>query len=264
MGTYYLGYNFTKAVVQTAGAVTAATSATDTITKSAHGLAVGDALVFTAIGGGSGISLATTYYVVTVPSSSTFKVSATRGGSPISIGSATPSYQAIIETELEMANQSSYNVQTDTYEWQGGVSGTSQRVRIESLSSVTVTLNLASLVPGAHGTIFGQTAPGVTLPGGLTSAVGYGGGNDTRGVSVGLRLEGSALKVESGVQSTVNFARWFPAGTLTLTSPATQQAGQTFGATGYSFSATKTASSLVGGAIPNAPSGGNFYYDGEI
>jgi hypothetical protein len=63
-----------------AGGVTAS-AATDTFTRAAHGLRVGDSVVFSGLTGGAGITAGTTYYVVSVPSANTFKVSVGPPGS---------------------------------------------------------------------------------------------------------------------------------------------------------------------------------------
>ncbi|MEU5979393.1 DUF5309 family protein [Streptomyces sp. NPDC047315] len=68
--------------------VTGATSATDTITSTAHGLVDGDKVVFTATGAASGIVAGRTYYVDQI-TTDTFKVSTSAGGSPITLGTAT-------------------------------------------------------------------------------------------------------------------------------------------------------------------------------
>lgn len=52
---------------------------------SAHGLAVGDRVTFTAMTNGTGMSTNTPYYVISVPSTTTFKLSATRGGTSLAI-----------------------------------------------------------------------------------------------------------------------------------------------------------------------------------
>lgn len=64
------------------------TSATDTVTAT-HGLAVNDKVVFTAVGAATAIKVARAYWVVNVTSTTAFKVSATKGGTPITIGTAT-------------------------------------------------------------------------------------------------------------------------------------------------------------------------------
>lgn len=68
--------------------VTMATGTPGVITKTAHGLAVGTAVVFTTTGALlTGLTAATTYYVKEVLSSSTFSVSATIGGAAIALSS---------------------------------------------------------------------------------------------------------------------------------------------------------------------------------
>lgn len=68
------------------GAVTGS-AATDTFTKTAHGLAVGDPVTFTGLTGGAGITAGAAYYVVSVPDANTFKVSSTHGGTPLDVTS---------------------------------------------------------------------------------------------------------------------------------------------------------------------------------
>lgn len=69
-------------------AVTGATSATDTITSTGHGLTDGDKIVFTATGAATGIIAGRIYYV-DQQSTDTFKVSASSGGAAITLGTAT-------------------------------------------------------------------------------------------------------------------------------------------------------------------------------
>ena len=63
---------------------------TDLITTSAaHGLIVNDRVIFTALGGsGAGLATSTYYYVQSVPSTTTLKVSATRGGAAVDVTTA--------------------------------------------------------------------------------------------------------------------------------------------------------------------------------
>jgi len=64
-------------------------AATDLITSaSAHGLALGDRLQFTTLNGGTGLTVSTPYFVVAVPSTTTFQLSATRGGAVIDFTTA--------------------------------------------------------------------------------------------------------------------------------------------------------------------------------
>ena len=68
--------------------VTGATSATDTITSTGHGLVDGDKIVFTAVGAATGVVPGRTYYVDQIDAN-TFKVSTSNGGAAITLGTAT-------------------------------------------------------------------------------------------------------------------------------------------------------------------------------
>ncbi|MGW4469673.1 SU10 major capsid protein [Nonomuraea sp. NPDC004354] len=68
--------------------VSGATSATDTITSTGHGLADGDKIVFTAVGAATGIIPGRLYYVDQLDAN-TFKVSSSLGGTAITLGTAT-------------------------------------------------------------------------------------------------------------------------------------------------------------------------------
>ncbi|WP_457028101.1 SU10 major capsid protein [Kitasatospora sp. P5_F3] len=67
---------------------TGATSATDTITATGHGLVDGDRIVFTATGAATGIVAGRAYYVDQIDAN-TFKVSTSSGGAAITLGTAT-------------------------------------------------------------------------------------------------------------------------------------------------------------------------------
>lgn len=67
--------------------VTGATSATDTITSTAHGLVDGDKIVFMAVGAATGIIPGRLYYVDQQDANS-FKVSTSNGGAAITLGTA--------------------------------------------------------------------------------------------------------------------------------------------------------------------------------
>jgi len=80
------GHRITNHASALAGTGTAA-AVGDLITAgAAHGLEVGDTVIFSVLTGGSGLSLATVYYVVSVPLSTTLTVSATPGGAAVDIG----------------------------------------------------------------------------------------------------------------------------------------------------------------------------------
>lgn len=96
-----------KSVIQlkVSPALSGVTAATDTITKTAHGLEVGQGVIFTSGTGFTGLSAGVTYYVVTVPSADTFKISATQGGSAISVGTSSVGiFQPILVFESRLLN----------------------------------------------------------------------------------------------------------------------------------------------------------------
>ncbi len=89
--------------------------ATNLITSAtAHGLAVGDSLQFTVLNGGAGLAVATRYFVVTVPSTTTFQLSATRGGAvidfttAITTGSRISRYTKVSQESIGNAMQLAY------------------------------------------------------------------------------------------------------------------------------------------------------------
>jgi hypothetical protein len=76
-------------IVINLAAVSGYTAATDTITKTAHGLTVGRTVEFVSGTGWTGLTAGLLYYVVAVPTTDTFKISATAGGAAISVGTST-------------------------------------------------------------------------------------------------------------------------------------------------------------------------------
>lgn len=59
------------------------TASTDVFASTGHGLSAGDAIMFTALTGGAGLSVNTPYFVITVPDANSFKVSAVKGGASV-------------------------------------------------------------------------------------------------------------------------------------------------------------------------------------
>lgn len=76
-------------------------ASTGVITTPAHGLAIGDQVVLGTITGTTGITAGTTYFVRTVPSSTTFTLSATSGGSALTL---TTDGSTISVTETDASN----------------------------------------------------------------------------------------------------------------------------------------------------------------
>lgn len=72
----------------TAPLITGATAATDTVTVT-HALSVNDKVVFTNVGASTAIVVGRAYWVTSVSTTASFKVSATKGGAAITVGTAT-------------------------------------------------------------------------------------------------------------------------------------------------------------------------------
>jgi hypothetical protein len=82
----------TNAKVKTGSTLlTGASAATDTITVT-HSLAVNDKVVFTDVGASTAIVPGRAYWVKSVSTTASFKISATQGGAAITIGTATVSF----------------------------------------------------------------------------------------------------------------------------------------------------------------------------
>ncbi len=94
--------------------VTGASSATDTITSTGHGLTDGDKIVFRDTSTATGIVAGRTYYVDAVDAN-TFKVSASSGGSAITLGTASsisyvePTGTATTTTDIDNLLQLAYD-----------------------------------------------------------------------------------------------------------------------------------------------------------
>jgi hypothetical protein len=94
------------------GTTGAATAASDLITSTAHGLAVGDTIRFNAVGAATPLSTATVYYVIAANfAANTFSVSTTKGGTIVDItvdgtvnwNKGTALTKATIDTTMQLA-----------------------------------------------------------------------------------------------------------------------------------------------------------------
>ena len=78
---------------------TGASASTDTITVT-HNLAVGDKVVFTDVGASTTIVAGVAYWVTSVSTTASFKVSATSGGAAITVGTATVSFYSLKQANI--------------------------------------------------------------------------------------------------------------------------------------------------------------------
>ena len=88
--TFYSCYH------ETGRAAAAVTVSGDTITRVAHGFVVGDKMTFQASVAPTGMFLAVGYYVVSVPTSDTFKVSLNKGGSAVTFSTTGTSVTCLL------------------------------------------------------------------------------------------------------------------------------------------------------------------------
>ena len=128
--------------------VTGATSATDTITVT-HDLVVGDKVVFTAVGASTTIVPHRAYWVTSVSTTASFKVSATQGGAAITVGTATgidfyPLKAANVVTpdDVNILLQSAFD--------NGGISG-------QDTATLFVPSGQRRALSKAYATAYGQT-----------------------------------------------------------------------------------------------------------
>jgi hypothetical protein len=117
--------------------ITGLSSATDTITETATGVADNDKIVFTKTGDATGIVAGRVYYVVS-KTTNAFKVARTQGGSAITLGTSTsnidyvrPRTTALTTTEIDDMLQMAYD--------NGGMTGGSATLLCNSIQKRAVT-----------------------------------------------------------------------------------------------------------------------------
>jgi hypothetical protein len=123
---------------------TSLSAATDTITEASTPVANDDKVMFTDIGASTAIALGRTYFVVS-KASGTFKVAATKGGTAITIGTATISYTRPATTATTVSTYESLAQQV--YD-NGGIEDTDTATFIMGSAQKR---NLAAAYAGAYG-----------------------------------------------------------------------------------------------------------------
>lgn len=152
--------NFTIAIPATTDpAYTGATAsaATDLVTKTSHGLIVGDRVYFTALTGGSGLALNTTYYVIAAGlTTNAFAVSLTAGGAAINITSdgTVVSYSKVSRRIIRFKREKVITVEELGVEalkrsWLTFTNATTWPLVPAGTSAYTVTVNGTVLDPGS-------------------------------------------------------------------------------------------------------------------
>lgn len=97
-----------------------ATASTDLINSTAHGLVAGDSIVFTALTGGTGLTINTPYWVVPAVAANTFQISLVKGGTPVNFTSDVSAATAYKLTPLTTTHVD--NILQSVYD-NGGIAG---------------------------------------------------------------------------------------------------------------------------------------------
>lgn len=205
-----------KAAIQwatTAQAVTF-TDSGDLVGLTAHGLAVGQEVVFPTITTTTGISTGTTYFVKTVPDANSFTMSATSGGSTQTFttdGTGTMVHPR--EARVRMANQAGGNPEIKTINYEGDNIIIPSRI----MQSISFDLDADAIPIGLHVALFQLSETTLNLPDSYTSAYGlFGTAAEQTGKSIGFWFETQETYTDSsGVQSTKTVRYWCPVCTLT-------------------------------------------------
>lgn len=252
----YWGFNFTTGKIQTAAALLAATTATDTFTANAHGLANGTPVTLLSIGSMTNVAVGTTYYVVS-SSTNTFKIAASVGGSAITVGTGAPNVIAMVETSIQFPEKLELKGDEETITFNGG----GNKRNVYMTSALTAEMAPDCLNIAAASVVFSKNVATTSLPGGATAMVWFGEKNDTVGVPAGLWAEGSAIKKDlaTGLESRVDVGVWVPLGTLTLGGGPSLETVKKAGQQLWRLGANRTTTSVIGGALPGVDSGGAFY-----
>ena len=234
------------------------TDAGDLVTKNSHGLSNGYVVVFQTIVTTTGISANVRYYVIGA-TTNTFQVSATYGGSAVTLTTdGTGTYKAIMPYDIYFANKMSVSTKDKTFTY----AGDDTEIERKQILGYTVDIDVDSIPLATHMAISGASTQSTALPDSYTGLV-YGGTTTERaGVTCELWIEGTATRIDAstGAESSVTIRRWFPVGTVSGVTPGGQTTGDKAEVEKYTFTASKTTLDVAGGALPaTVPTGGVFF-----
>ncbi len=254
---YDLPFGFAKAAVQYKGANKSATivAATGVFTVTAHGYAVDDRIVLSVLTTTTGITINTYYWIITVPSADSFTISATLGGSAVSLttnGSAT--LAKLFEARLRIANAITSNSDEKTTNYEG------DDIIIKLINTQSVGFKFAAdaLPVLAHAGIFGLTEVTANLLDGYTSAYGWYTSGERTGATVGFWGESADTSVAaSGVPTSKTLRYWYPNMLMTLGKPPEKKTSDKPSAFEYNLTTINMLPTVdvMGVALPvtNAP-----------
>ena len=142
---------------------TGASSATDTITPaSAHSLSVGDRVVFSSVGAMTNVVVGRAYYVQSVATTVSFKVSATSGGAAITLGTSTANvdYRSCSTSDLDVPTIEAFIQQV----WDnGGLTGGLPILLVNSRQKRAISAAYAAAYAKANPIVNGDNIGGVPI-----------------------------------------------------------------------------------------------------
>lgn len=252
--TYDLPFGFSKAAVQVKGPSLAATivASTGVFTTSADAnRKVGDVVVLSTLTSTTGVAINTIYYVKTAPTTATFTLSATPGGSALSLttdGSAT--IARMIEARLRLANKIASNSDSKDVNYEGD----NIIIKVHNTQSIGFTFSADAFPIGAHAAIYGLSEVTSGLPDSYTSAYGlFGSSAELTGQSAGFWGEAADTQTSAtGVQSTKTKRYWYPNGNLVASKPPELTTSDKPSAWEYVFNVTNMSPTVdvMGAALP--------------
>jgi len=254
----YLEYGFDQLFLRTAATAIAATgAATNKLSATAHGFSNGDVVSLDTIVTLTNVAVNTRYYVIAAAAND-FQIAATPGGSAIVIGdSGSANVRSFADYEIYYPNNAATSSETKTLTWEGG----DNTVNLNTLTGLTVAIDLASVPSYVHSAIFDKDE--ITVSGG-DNAIGFGGGSDKSGATVGLIIVRHAKKIVNGAEIGVVTRYYeYPAGTLTLAAAPGPQSNEVGSLWQYSFSATP-GNADVNGATITGMHAEDFFFHYEV
>lgn len=217
---YDLPFGFAKAAVQYKGTTKAATivAATATFTSVAHGYVAGDRIVLQTLVTTTGLSTFTYYYVIaTGLTADDFKLSATSGGSALTLttnGSATVA--KLFEDRIRIANNITGNSDEKTTNYEGD----DIIIKLINTQSVGFKFGADALPITVHARIFSLSEVTSGLPDSYTSAYGWFTAAERTGATVGFWGESADSSVDSsGVATSKTMRYWYPNMLMTIGKP---------------------------------------------
>lgn len=254
----YLEYGFDQLFLRTAATPIAATgAATNKLSATAHGLSNGDVVSLDTIVTLANVSENTQYFVIAAAAND-FQIALTPGGSAIAIGdSGSANVLSYNDYEIFYPNNASTSSETKTLTWEGG----DNTLNLNTLTGLTVAIDLAGVPSYVHSNVFDKDE--ITVGGG-DNAIGFGGGSDKSGATVGLVIKRHAKKLVNGAEvGVVDRYYVYPAGTLTLGAAPGPQSNEVGSLWQYSFSATP-GNADVNAATITGMDAEDFFYHYEV